>query len=276
MNNWEDEFSSYDIDLINAKASKEKEEETSVEEFHLPEPADIKEKEVESDLGPTSMPSEEPEPKVAEQNTADDAELEKRRQKVKENKKQYDQLLAKVGKHTPCVTKKDVEKAIAQLDECINIASQRSTPTLQDESTPPDKRQIKRQRILSKQVTKATEVLVAARCVGRCFVDFDQAAYYKHLSDRQFLTQTSMATRTFRERLPIVFKSETAQQAHDGIDKILVNAERLAKSLAEVIDAFPGEGGMMELLNTISQNCDDDEFNSIEHTIQFAAESQEE
>ena len=276
MNNWEDEFSSYDIDLINAKASKEKEEETSVEEFQLPEPADVKAKEEEAQPSPTDILDEVPEPKVAEQNTVDDAELEKRRQKVKENKKQYDQLLAKVGKHTPCVTKEDVEKAIAQLDECINIASQRSTPTLQDESTPPDKRQIKRQRILGKQVTKATEVLVAARCVGRCFVDFDQAAYYKHLSDRQFLTQTSMATRTFRERLPIVFKSETAQQAHDGIDKILVNAERLAKSLAEVIDAFPGEGGMMELLNTISQNCDDDEFNSIEHTIQFAAESQEE
>ena len=265
MNNWEDEFSSYDIDLINAKASKEKEEETSVEEFQLPEPADVKAKEEEAQPSPTDILDEVPEPKVAEQNTVDDAELEKRRQKVKENKKQYDQLLAKVGKHTPCVTKEDVEKAIAQLDECINIASQRSTPTLQDESTPPDKRQIKRQRILGKQVTKATESETT-----------DQAAYYKHLSDRQFLTQTSMATRTFRERLPIVFKSETAQQAHDGIDKILVNAERLAKSLAEVIDAFPGEGGMMELLNTISQNCDDDEFNSIEHTIQFAAESQEE
>jgi len=274
MNNWEDEFSSYDIDLINAKASKEKE--TSVEEFHLPEPADLQAKEVESNLGSTAIPSEEPKPKAAEQNTVDDAELEKRRQKVKENKKQYDQLLAKVGKHTPCVTKEDVEKAIAQLDECINIANQRPIPTPQDESTPPDKRQIKRQRILSKQVTKATEVLVAARCVGRCFVNLDQAAYYKHLSDRQFLTQTSMATRTFRERLPIVFKSETAQQAHEGIDKILVSAERLAKSLAEIIDAFPGEGGMMGLLNTISQNCDDDEFDSIEHTIQFAAESQEE
>ncbi len=274
MNNWDDEFSSYDIDFINAKAAKEVEETSSTDDSQLSEP-EVKE-EIEPAPVQTTTPNEEQEPMPEEQEHADDMDLTDQRQKVKENKSQYDQLLAKVGKRTPCITKEDVEKAIGQLEECINMANQRPDAPQQDESKPADKRQIKRQRILSKQVTKATEVFVAARCVGRCFIDFDQSAYYKHLGDRKLLMQTSMATRTFRERLPIVFKSETSQQAHDGIDKILVSAERLAKSLAEVIDAFPGEGGMMELLNTISQNCDDEEFNSIEHTIQFAAESQEE
>lgn len=271
MNNWEDEFSAYDIDIVNAQASRKGEGALSADELQLPEPEALESENLVSDL---SVPSSE----RLEANDEDNTNVmnpKDQRQKTRENKSRYDQLLAKVGKRTTYVTKEDVEKAISQLEECIDFASQRPDTTPQDESTPSDKRRIKSQRIMAKQIVKATDVYVAARCVGRCYTDFDDAAYYKHLGEHQYLMQTSMAIRTFRERWPVVLKSETAQQAHDGVDKIMASAGRLAKSLAEVIDSFPGEGGMMKLLEMISQKSDDDEFSSVEHAIQMVAETQE-
>lgn len=264
---FDDEFSAYDIDLINAKASAKVEGQPSEEEFPLTEQASSEIKEPE--LAP-NIPEKEQEPEAA-------PKMADHSQKVRENKEMYDKLLAKVGKHPRNVTKEDVEEAVAQLDECITAASERpDTTQQQDASVPPDRRQAKRQRILSKQIADATTVFIAARCIGRCFTDLNQPAYYKHLGDRQFLMQVSMATKTFRERWSVVLKGETARQAQDGIDKITVGARRLAKSLAVVIDSFPGEGGMMALLTMISDKCDEDEFNSIQHTIEMAATDEQE
>lgn len=265
MNNWNDEFSSYDIDLINAKVSAKAEGQPAEEEFFLPMHVIVESQETEL----------EPKQTVIEQVPIETTEMADHRQKVKENKDMYEKMLVKVGKHPRCVTKEDVEKAIAQLDECITATNEPPDTTQQDVTIPTDRRQLKRRRILNRQITDATDVYIAAKCIGRCFIDLDQAEYYKHLGDRHYLMMTSMAARTFRERWPATLKSETAQQAHDSVDKILVSAQRLAKSLAETIDAFPGEGGMMELLNIVSQKCDEDEFNSIGHALRMAGDIQE-
>ena len=112
-NYWEEQFNSYDIDLRKSKDSNEKEEKQVVETSLVEDSVYIEQTETE-----LAVPE-------SEEVLSESPEIEEYRQKVDANKERYDQLLAKVGKREPhCVKKEDVEKVIAQMDQCIAAINQ--------------------------------------------------------------------------------------------------------------------------------------------------------
>ena len=261
---WEDQFNSYDIDLRKTKDSKEKEEKQVVDTPPVEESVFMKQTEAE------------PTVEEGEEVSSDSSELDRSRQKVDANKKLYDQQLAKVGKHKPhCVKREDVEKMIAQMDECITTIRQLPDNPELTTSAPTDRRQIKKRRIISKRLAEATDVFVSVKAVGRCFLELDKVEYLKYIEDHHLLMMANMATRLFQEKWEVILKNENAMQTRDAVDKILTGAERLATSFVSVIDSFPGEEGATGLLNMIGEQNEMDVINSIERTIMMVAATQE-
>lgn len=259
---WEDQFNSFDIDFRKSKDAKEEEQVVEVPPVEESVPLE------QNEIKPTV--------EDAEDVSSESSELDRSRQKVEANKNLYDQLLAKVGKPKPhCVKSEDVEKAIAQMEECIMTIRQLPDKPEQTTSAPTDRRQIKKRRIISKRLAEVTDVFVSVIAVGRCFLELDNTEYFKHLEDHHVLMMANMATRLFHEKWEITLKNENAMQTRDAVDKILTCAERLATSLASVIDLFPGEDGATNLLKMIADQNSEDVLNSIERTIMIVAKAQE-
>ena len=263
-NYWEEQFNSYDLDLRKSKDSKEKEEK------QVAEPPFVEDS---VSMGQTDTELAVPE---SEEVLSDSPEIEKYRQKVDANKERYDQLLAKVGKREPhCVKKEEIEKAIAQMDECIAAINQLPDNPAQTPLAPTDRRKIKKRRIISKRLAEATDVFVSVKAVGCSFLELDKTEYFKHLEDHHLLMMSNMAARLFREKWEVILKNENAMQIRDAVDKILTAAERLAMSLVSVIDSFPGEDGATDLLKMIADQNEEDILHSVERTIMMVAKTQE-
>lgn len=265
--NLEDAFSSYDIDLIKAKTSVEAEQKKSDEDVSLPSEPIATEQEEPKAAEPEH---EEVVPEPAEHVYTESSEVIASREKVKENKATYDRLLSRFSNKEPRVLKKeDVEKAVAQMDECIVSSLQLFD---QDPAeTPVDRRLARKRRIVTKQLSSATDAFITAKYIGTCFVDIDQADYYKYLDDKRYVLMTSQASRTFHSNLAKIFEGSTAQQSKDAIDKITASAERLAMTLAEIINFFLGENGMTVLLGKMVDKADENEIESFSRTMQMAA-----
>ena len=259
---WEDQFNSFDIDFRKSKDAKEEEQVVEVPPVEESVPLE------QNEIKPTV--------EDAEDVSSESSELDRSRQKVEANKNLYDQLLAKVGKPKHhCVKREDVEKAIAQMDECIMTIRQLPDKPDQTTSAPTDRRQIKKRRIICKRLAEATDVFVSVKAVGCSFLELDKTEYFKHLEDHHLLMMSNMATRLFREKWEVVQKNENALQLREAVDKILTAAERLATSFAAVIDSFPGEDGATNLLKMIADQNGEDVLNSIERTIMIVAKTQE-
>ena len=265
--NWENQFSTYDIDLIKAKASMETENKPSDEDVSVtlepraPEHEETKAAEPEHDDA-ISEP--------IENVYTEWSEVIASREKVKENKATYDRLLSRFSNKEPRVLKKeDVEKAVAQMDECIVSSHQLFDQDPAETSV--DRRLARKRRIVTKQLSSATDAFITAKYIGTCFVDIDQADYYKYLDDKRYVLMTSQASRTFHSNLAKIFEGSTAQQSKDAIDKITASAERLAMTLAEIINFFVGENGMTVLLGKMVDKADENEIESFGRTMQMAA-----
>ena len=265
--NWEDQFSSYDIDLIKAKASTEAEHKSSDEDVSVPSESVTLEHE---DLKATEPEHEGTAPEPVENVYTEPSEVIASKEKVKENKATYDRLLSRFSNKVPRILKKeDVEKAVTLMDECIDISHQLldQDPT----EVPADRRLARKRRIVSKQLSNAIDAFITAKYIGTCFVDIDQADYYKYLDDKRYVLMTSQASRTFRANSAKIFEESTAQQSKDAIDKITASAERLAMTLAETINFFPDEGGITALLGRMVDKADENAIESFSRTIQMAA-----
>lgn len=263
-NYWEEQFNSYDIDLRKSKDSNEKEEKQVVETSLVEDSVYIEQTETE-----LAVPE-------SEEVLSESPEIEEYRQKVDANKERYDQLLAKVGKREPhCVKKEDVEKVIAQMDQCIAAINQFPDNPAQTPSAPTERRKIKKRRIIRKRLAEVSDVFLSVKAVGQCFIELDKVEHFKHLEDHHLLMMSNMATRLFSEKWEVVQKNENALQSREAVDKIIKGAERLATSFATVIDSFPGEDGATDLLNMIADQNDEDVLNSIERTIMIVAKTQE-
>lgn len=255
--NWEDQFCSYDIDFIKGKNSTEAEQIPSVDKESLPQEPVI-----------TEHDEPKTEPESVENVYTESSETIASREKVKENKERYDRLLSRFSNQEPRILKKeDVENAVTLMDECITASHQLQNTT----ETPADRRLVRKRRIVAKQLSAATDVFMTAKYMGACFIDVDQSEYYQYLDDCHFVLMVSQASRTFRTNSAKIFESATAQQSKDAIDKISVSAERLAMTLAEVINSFPGENGATALLEKMVDKGDDDAIDCISRTIQMAA-----
>ncbi len=258
--NWEEKFSSYDIDRIKAENSKETEQISSAEDS-LEQPAPVLKEQKELELESTPV----------ERFYAESEEALAAKAKVEENKAIYDRLLSKFTNKEPRILKKeDVEQAVAQMEECIAAAQQ--LPESADAME--NSRQSRKRRIVNRQLTQAVDVFATARYIGSCFLDINQKEFYQYLDNCRYTFMTSMAVRTFRSNHGKIFEAGTSQQSKDAIDKIMASAERLAFTLAEIINSFPGEGGLSALLEMMVEKDDDHAIDSIGQTIRMAAKGE--
>lgn len=263
--NWEDAFSSYDIDLMKAKTSSEAEHNPPEEEVASPQEPVVPDHEE-----PVVSEHEESESEPVDNVYTESPEVVASREKVKENKATYDRLLARFNNQEPQILKKeDVEKAVASMDECIVALQQLHYQDPTD--SPVDKRQARKRRIVSQQLSGVTDALVTAKYLGLCFIDIDQEEYYKYLGDHRYILMTSQTSRTYHANSAIIFDAATAQQSKDALDKITASTERLAYTLAEIINFFPSEGGLTALLGRMVDKADEKEIESFSQTIQMAA-----
>lgn len=257
----EDQFSSYDIDRFKAKNSTE--ENNFSEEAAPPL---LESSPLESEISDAA-------PEVVENVYIESPEMIANRAKVEENKAVYDRLLSKFNNHEQHIPKReDVEKAMSLIDDCIDEAHQMLSQDTTEISD--NKRQAKKQRIVSRRLSEVIDAFFTAKYIGNCFIDIDQNDYYQYLGKCRYFLMTSMATRTFRTNAANVFKSETAQQSRDAIDKITTSTERLAMSLAEIIYSFPGDGGMPALLEKMVQKGDENTIERIGNVIRMAAKDE--
>ena len=259
--NLDDQFSSYDIDRFKAKPSTE---ENNLSEELAP-------------LLPESSPleSETPDavPEVVENVYIESPEMIANREKVEANKAIYDRLLSKFSNHEPRLSmREDVEKAMALIDDCIDEAHQMLSQDTTEISD--NKRQAKKQRIVSRRLSEVIDAFFTAKYIGNCFIEIDKNDYYQYLGKCRYFLMTSMAARTFRNNVANALQGETAQQSRDAIDKITTSAERLAMSLAEIINSFPSDGGMTALLEMIVQKGDENAIERIGNVIRMAAKDE--
>lgn len=257
----EDQFSSYNIDNLKAKTSPEEQEPVPEKESTPPES-------VTSEIEETEV-----EPVVVENVYIESPETIANREKAAENKVKYDHLLSKFSDKEPRILKKeDVEKAVAEMEDCI--ASSKQLLGQDTKETLENRRQARKQRIVRRQLSDSIDAYVTAKYIGDCFVDIDKQEYYQYLDDCRYIFMTSMAARTFHANVANIFEGTTAQQSRDAIDKITASAERLALSLAGIINSFPGKEGMSALLGMMVEKGDDDVIESIGKTIRMAAKGQ--
>lgn len=258
---FEDQFSSYDIDYIKAKSSAQEEQSPSVNQEDVPlEPLEQEQDPQES----------EPIEETVEHVYTESPEMIANKAKVEENKAVYDKILSKFSGHEPHIAnKEDVEKAIVQMNECIAISHQLSEQ--ENKETSSDRRQLRKRRIVSKQLAIATDAFITASLIGACYIDIDKTELYQHLENCHYFLMTSQTSRTFRTSFPKIFEETTVEQSRTAINKIITGAERLSLSLAEIIDSFPSEGGMSALLEMMVQKGDDNVIETIGNTIRMAA-----